>query len=77
MADTIKTTEMATIPVVEESDLLIISKANGSATYKVTIVALAQAILSTFNYQTLDTENKNIISAINELIPEQPEEVEE
>lgn len=77
MADTIKTTEMATIPVVEESDLLIISKANGSATYKVTIVALAQAILSTFNYQTLDTESKNIISAINELIPEQPEEVEE
>lgn len=73
----IKTTEMATIPVIEESDLLIISKANGSATYKVTIVALAQAILSTFNYQTLDTTDKTIIGAINELVPEEQQEVEE
>ncbi len=69
MADTVKTTQMPTIPQIEESDLLIISKANGSATYKVTVVALAQAILSVINYQTLDTDDKTIIGAINELIP--------
>ena len=63
----IKTTEMVSIPLIEEGDLLVISKANGSATYKVTITALANALLNTINYQTLDTTDKTIIGAINEV----------
>lgn len=66
MAD-VKTTDMATIPVIEESDLLIISKADGTATYKMTINALALALLTTINYQSLDTTDKTIIGAINEI----------
>lgn len=64
---TIKTTEMGTIPSVAETDLLIISKADGSATYKMTINQLAQALLKTIQYADLNTTNKTIIGAINEI----------
>lgn len=68
MADTtIKTTEMVTDPQILESDLLIISKADGSATYKCSINALAAALLNTIQYQTLSTTDKTIIGAINEI----------
>lgn len=67
MADTIKTTEMETNPQIQESDLLIISKSDGSATYKCSINALANALLNVIQYQTLDTTNKTIIGAINEV----------
>lgn len=62
-----KTTEMETIPAVDESDLLIISKANGSATYKMTVRQLALEILSAAEFQSLNTTDKTIIGAINEL----------
>lgn len=68
MAETnIKTTEMESIPAVGESDLLIISKANGSATYKMTVSQLALEILSVMEFQSLGTTDKTIIGAINEL----------
>ena len=63
----IKTTQMETIPTINESDLLIISKANGSATYKMTVSQLAMEILSVMEFQSLDTTDKTIIGAINEL----------
>ena len=63
----IKTTQMETIPTINESDLLIISKANGSVTYKMTVSQLAMEILSVMEFQSLDTTDKTIIGAINEL----------
>ena len=62
-----KTTEMETIPAVDENDLLIISKANGSATCKMTVRQLALEILSVAEFQSLVTTDKTIIGAINEL----------
>ena len=62
-----KTTEMETIPAVDENDLLIISKTNGSATYKMTVRQLALEILSVAEFQSLNTTDKTIIGAINEL----------
>lgn len=62
-----KTTEMETIPAVDESDLLIISKASGSATYKMTVRQLALELLSVVEFQSLNTTDKTIIGAINEL----------
>lgn len=64
---TIKTTEMVTIPTIDDADLLIISKANGSATYKMSVAALAEKILSSMQFQNLTTTDKTIIGAINEL----------
>lgn len=63
----VKTTQMETIPAVDENDFLIISKANGSATYKMTVRQLALEILSVAEFQSLDTTDKTIIGAINEL----------
>lgn len=63
----VKTTEMESIPLVDENDLLIISKANGSATYKMTVRQLAVAILSVSEFNSLDTTDKTIIGAINEI----------
>lgn len=64
---TTKTTEMATIPLIEDGDLLIISKANGSATYKMSVSALATALLETMQFQNLTTTEKTIVGAINEI----------
>jgi len=63
----IKTTEMGTIPQVTGTDLLIISKSDGSATYKITLNQLAQALLDSFQYADLGTTDKTIIGAINEI----------
>ena len=64
---TIKTTQMGAIPQVAETDLMIISKADGSATYKMTVGQLAQAILYSLHYADLNTTDKTIIGAINEV----------
>ena len=63
----IKTTEMSPITTIEDTDLLIISKANGTATYKMSISQLAEALLSIKQYSGLSTTDKTIIGAINEI----------
>ena len=66
MAD-IKITQLGTLPQVEQTDLLAVAKADGSATYKMTISQLAQALLDSIQYADLDTTDKTIIGAINEV----------
>jgi len=66
MAD-IKITQLGTLPQVEQTDLLAVAKADGSATYKMTISQLAQALLDNIQYADLDTTDKTIIGAINEV----------
>ena len=66
MADsTIKPSEMPTIPSITGSEVLIISTAN--STYKCSVTALAEAILSSMQFATLSTTDKTIIGAINEI----------
>jgi len=66
MAD-IKITQLGTLPQVEQTDLLAVAKADGSATYKMTISQLAQALLDSMQYADLSTTDKTIIGAINEV----------
>ena len=64
----IKYTEMVTNPDILDTDLLMTSKANGSASYKITVTALAVKIAETIAYASaLETENKTLTGAINEL----------
>lgn len=66
MAD-IKITQLGTLPQVEQTDLLAVAKADGSATYKMTMSQLAQALLDSMQYADLSTTDKTIIGAINEI----------
>ena len=64
----IKYTEMVTNPNILDTDLLMTSKTDGSASYKVTVVELANKLVEAIAYATaLQTENKTLAGAINEL----------
>lgn len=64
-----KYTELVENPSILDSDLLMTSKANGSASYKVTAAALGLKLVNDTNYASdLETDSKKIIGAINELL---------
>lgn len=65
--DDVKTTEMVQIATIEATDLLIISKVDGSATYKMSIAQLADALMESITYANLNTTDKTIVGAINEI----------
>ena len=64
-----KYTELVENPSILDSDLLMTSKADGSASYKATVAALGLKIVNNTDYASdLETDSKKIICAINELL---------
>lgn len=63
-----KYTDLVTNPNILDTDLLMTSKADGSASYKATVLALANKLVEATAYASaLQTENKTLAGAINEL----------